>query len=85
MRDAVGSPATTAIVRAIIDMARALALEVVAEGIETAAERELLEALDCSMGQGYLFARPMPAAQFEAFLRTRSQAGAGAALAAPAQ
>jgi len=87
VRDAVGSPATTAIVRAIIDMARALALEVVAEGIETTAEREHLEALDCSMGQGYLFARPMPAAQFEAFLRARSQAGADAdaALAAPAQ
>ncbi len=85
VRDALGSPATTAIVRAVIDMARALALEVVAEGIETAAEREHLEALDCSMGQGYLFARPMPAAQFEAFLRARSQAGAGAELVVPAK
>ena len=72
VRDAPSSKSTTAIVRAIVDMARAMALEVVAEGIETPAEREFLEAVQCSMGQGYLFARPMPAASFEAFLLERT-------------
>ena len=84
VREALASPGTTAIVRAIVDMARALALEVVAEGIETAAEREHLEAMHCSMGQGYLFARPMPAPQFEAFLREHSTTGPDVAMAAPA-
>jgi len=72
VRDALASRSTTAIVRAIVDMARALELEVVAEGIETATERDFLDGVQCSMGQGYLFARPMPAAQFEAFLRARA-------------
>ena len=72
VRDALASPSTTAIVRAIVDMARAMELEVVAEGIETAAERDFLAAAHCAMGQGYLFARPMPADQFEAFLAARA-------------
>ncbi len=72
VRDAPSSKSMTAIVRAIVDMARAMALEVVAEGIETQAEREFLEAAQCSMGQGYLFARPMPADRFEAFLLERT-------------
>jgi diguanylate cyclase (GGDEF)-like protein len=72
VRDALETKSTAAIVRAIVDMARALEVEVVAEGIETAAQREFLEAAQCSMGQGYLFARPMPADRFEAFLGARS-------------
>ena len=62
------APKRPQLMRAIIEMARALELEVVAEGIETAQECEFLAAAHCAMGQGYLFARPMPAAQFEAFL-----------------
>ncbi len=72
VRDAQASKSTIAIVRAIVDMARALELEVVAEGIETEAERDFLDGVQCAMGQGYLFARPMPADQFEAFLRARA-------------
>ena len=72
VRDALASPSTTAIVRAIVDMARALELEVVAEGIETVEEREFLASAHCAMGQGYLFARPMPADQFAAFLAERA-------------
>ncbi len=78
VRDAPGNKGTTAIVRAIVDMARALDLEVVAEGIETEAERAFLDGIDCSMGQGYLFARPMAADRFEAFLRERTAATAAA-------
>ena len=79
VRSALDSKGTTAIVRAIIEMARALELEVVAEGIETEAERAFLESAQCAMGQGYLFARPMPADQFEAFLAARSSRAPGPA------
>jgi EAL domain-containing protein (putative c-di-GMP-specific phosphodiesterase class I) len=41
-------------------MAQALGLDVVAEGIETAAQLATMRALDCPHGQGYVFARPMP-------------------------
>jgi len=72
VRQALDGRHSTAIVRAIIDMARALELEVVAEGIETAAERDFLAGAKCAMGQGYLFARPMPADRFERFLQERA-------------
>lgn len=49
------------IVRAIITMCQGLQLEVVAEGIETEAEAELLRGLGCMMGQGYHFGRPIDA------------------------
>jgi diguanylate cyclase (GGDEF)-like protein len=76
VRAALQGPGTVAIVRAIIEMARALELEVVAEGIETEAERAFLVAAQCAMGQGYLFARPMPADGFEAFLAAQPAGGA---------
>lgn len=55
-----------AIVTAIINMAHALKLKVIAEGVETAQQKELLNHLRCNEIQGYLIARPMPAADFEA-------------------
>jgi len=48
------------IVRTIIDLARVMGMEVVAEGIETAEQYRLLCEMKCRYGQGYLFARPMP-------------------------
>jgi len=51
---------------AIIAMAHALGLKVVAEGVETALQRALLVDAGCDYGQGYMFAHPMTAAQFEA-------------------
>lgn len=52
------------IVRAIIGLARDLDMQTIAEGIETEEQRRLLEALGCDSGQGYLFCKPLPAAEF---------------------
>lgn len=49
----------------IVQMARALSIEVVAEGIETSAQRDILRRMHCPVGQGYWFAKPMPVADFE--------------------
>jgi diguanylate cyclase (GGDEF)-like protein/PAS domain S-box-containing protein len=57
-----------AITRAIIAMASSLGLEILAEGIETEAQRRYLTDLGCHRGQGYLFGRPMTAADLERHL-----------------
>jgi len=63
-------PACTdlALCKAIIVMAHALGMKVVAEGVETEQQRDLLAAAGCDYAQGYLFARPMSAPDFEAFV-----------------
>ena len=65
VRDIVSDPSDRAIAEAVIAMAHKLGLKVVAEGIETVEQRDLLAAAACDYGQGYLFAKPMPLAQFE--------------------
>jgi EAL domain-containing protein (putative c-di-GMP-specific phosphodiesterase class I) len=49
------------IVRTIVELARVLGMDVVAEGIETREQYDLLRQLGCRFGQGYLFSRPVPA------------------------
>ncbi|MEN9844101.1 MAG: hypothetical protein RLZZ612_1930 [Pseudomonadota bacterium] len=61
-----------ALCKATIAMAHALGLQVVAEGIETQIQCQLLTQLGCDAGQGFLFARPMPAAAFEQWFLRRS-------------
>ncbi len=56
--DAPGS--STEVVRAILAIAQALRLDVVAEGVETAAQHEALVGLGCTRGQGFRYAKPMP-------------------------
>jgi len=58
-----------ALSEAIIVMAHKLGLAVIAEGVETAAQRDLLRAAGCDYGQGFLFAAPMPPEEFERFLQ----------------
>jgi len=53
---------------AIIVMAHKLGMQVVAEGVETDQQRRLLIACGCDYAQGYLFSKPLPAAEFEALL-----------------
>ena len=69
------------LVRTITMMGRSLDMEVIAEGIETVAQEGILSDLGCESGQGYLFSRPVPAAEVEALL-VRSRAGAGPPVAA---
>ncbi len=56
------------IVQAIVDLGRALGLTVVAEGVETEAQRAMLAEMGCPVGQGYLFGRPVDATTFAATL-----------------
>ena len=51
-----------AVVAAVVGLAHALGLRVVAEGVETERQRDILLAMDCDELQGFLFARPMPPA-----------------------
>ncbi len=68
VRDLPGGRGSAAIARAIIQMAQSLNLGVVAEGVETTAQRDWIAAQGCDEGQGFLFATPMPAPAFEAWV-----------------
>ena len=63
-----------ALIAAMLTLAQLMQLQVVAEGVETAAQAAALQRLGCGVHQGYLYARPMPADAFEALL-ARSAAG----------
>ncbi|WP_272699854.1 putative bifunctional diguanylate cyclase/phosphodiesterase [Desulfovibrio sp. Fe33] len=63
------TPENIEIVRAIVNMAHSLRLRVVAEGIETESQRDLLYSLQCDYGQGYLYSRPLPKGEAEEFVK----------------
>lgn len=68
VRDLVEDESDQAIVRTIIGMAKALELNVIAEGVENEAQRTILEQHGCHDYQGYLFSRPLPIDDFHRFL-----------------
>ncbi|MDE1950323.1 MAG: EAL domain-containing protein, partial [Burkholderiales bacterium] len=72
VHDLEASADARAIVQAVLGVAHALGLSVVAEGVETAGQCKILRALGCDELQGYLFARPMPAAELPDWLALRS-------------
>jgi diguanylate cyclase (GGDEF)-like protein/PAS domain S-box-containing protein len=73
VRDLVTDSSDLAIVSAIIAIARHLHIEVIAEGIEAYQQVEILRRLGCSIGQGFLFARPMPADEILKLLRDEAE------------
>ena len=62
------APANLAIIRAVVGLAQGLGIAVTAEGIEREEQLEALRELGCDRGQGFLFARPAPAAEAGAAL-----------------
>ena len=67
------SPVNLAIVRAVVGLAQGLGISVTAEGIEREDQLEALRELGCDRGQGFLFARPLPAAEAGAALARRGR------------
>jgi EAL domain-containing protein (putative c-di-GMP-specific phosphodiesterase class I) len=57
------------IVKTIITMAKNLGIDVIAEGVETEAQRAFLDRHGCPVCQGYLFSKPVPLAEFEQLLK----------------
>jgi diguanylate cyclase (GGDEF)-like protein len=64
------------VVATILTMTQNLGFETVAEGVESAAQREFLLAQGCTFAQGYLFGKPMPAAEFETLYLAKRRSGA---------
>jgi EAL domain-containing protein (putative c-di-GMP-specific phosphodiesterase class I) len=70
VRDVLDDPNDAVIARAIVTLSHSLGLDVIAEGVETQAQRRFLADAGCHAYQGYLFCRPLPIEQFEAFADT---------------
>ena len=69
VRDVLTDAYDSAIARSVIDLGRNLGLGVIAEGVESGAQRDFLAANGCQNYQGYLFSRPLPLHEFEKFVR----------------
>jgi EAL domain-containing protein (putative c-di-GMP-specific phosphodiesterase class I) len=73
IKDVTTSADDAAIVRATIGLARELGIEVIAEGVETAGQRDFLISAGCKLAQGYYFGKPMPTAAATELLRRNFQ------------
>ena len=70
VRDISTDPEDKAIVTAIINLARSLSLQTIAEGVETEGQLNFLREQGCNEIQGYFYSKPLPADRFEAFIRS---------------
>jgi EAL domain-containing protein (putative c-di-GMP-specific phosphodiesterase class I) len=70
VRDVLADPNDAAIAKTIVGLAQSLGLAVIAEGVETQAQKDFLASHGCHAYQGYFFSRPLPIAQFEAFAQS---------------
>ncbi|RQO56397.1 histidine kinase [Paucibacter sp. KBW04] len=68
VRDLGITPQSSAVVTAIIALARAMGLRVIAEGVETLRQMDVLHRLGCSLMQGFLFSKPLPPEEVEQWL-----------------
>lgn len=69
INEIVSRPEDASIVRAIVSLAHSLNLKVVAEGVESPAQLDFLNAAGCDEYQGFHFSHPLPAAEFEQLIR----------------
>ncbi|KEH14394.1 hypothetical protein GY15_05770 [Delftia sp. 670] len=69
VRDVLSDPNDAAIARTIVALGTSLGLQVIAEGVETEAQRQFLEDQSCHVWQGYLLSPPVPVRSFEALVR----------------
>ena len=76
VHDLPGDPSATVLVSAIIQLARKLGLQPLAEGIETEAQRDFLLAEGCTFGQGFLFSPAVPAPEVAPLVRSRTRRAA---------
>lgn len=68
VNDVLTNPHDAAIARTVVTLGQSMGLEVIAEGVETQGQRDFLANLGCHAIQGYLISRPLPMADFEAFV-----------------
>ncbi len=78
VRDLESNTDSAGIVSAVVNLGRSLNMSVVAEGVETQAQRAFLLSTGCGLGQGYLFAKPMPAKDVVTYLKRATEQGLGA-------
>ena len=69
VRDVLDDPNDATITKTIVALAHSLGLDVIAEGVETEAQRDFLIRSGCKAYQGYLFSRPLPIDAFDGFAR----------------
>lgn len=74
IRDIEKEPVNAEIVKAIATLGKSMSLELVAEGVETDSELELAELSGCDFVQGYRFSKPLPAIQFETWVKENYRA-----------
>lgn len=71
VRDLLTNPNDAAIANTVVSLGQNLGLDVIAEGVETEGQRDFLGSIGCHRYQGYLFSKPMPVADFDAYLASR--------------
>jgi EAL domain-containing protein (putative c-di-GMP-specific phosphodiesterase class I) len=81
VRDVLTDPNAATIAHAVVTLGQSLGLAVIAEGVETEAQRDFLARHNCDAFQGYLFSPPIPVDQFDAFIASRATGPAQAAIA----
>jgi EAL domain-containing protein (putative c-di-GMP-specific phosphodiesterase class I) len=75
VHDLLGNHNNEIIAQTIVNMGQSLGLNVIAEGVETAAQHEFLQQHGCPFYQGYWFSLPLPLAEFERFLQHQLPTG----------
>jgi PAS domain S-box-containing protein len=79
VRDVLTDPNAATIAHAVVTLGQSLGLAVIAEGVETEAQRDFLARHNCDAFQGYLFSPPIPVDQFDAFIASRAAPAKAAA------